>query len=83
MMPAGVAKTDIMASERNWLDRLGPLPDADNDPLPTMVRNGFTAAAVEAIKTKRYLVCDDLDLLAEWSSHHVSQGLGEAPKWPL
>lgn len=95
MMPGGVVKTEIMSPERNWLDRLGPLPDADDDQLPAMIRAGFAAAVasgvdpdvcaragVEGIKTRRYLVCDDESLLQEWSAHHVAQGSGDTPRWP-
>jgi NAD(P)-dependent dehydrogenase (short-subunit alcohol dehydrogenase family) len=95
MMPGGVAKTEIMSPERSWLDRLGPLPDADDDQLPTSIRAGFTAAVangvdpavcaragVEGIKANRYLVCDDEVLLQEWSAHHVDQGGGAPPRWP-
>jgi NAD(P)-dependent dehydrogenase (short-subunit alcohol dehydrogenase family) len=95
LMPGGVVRSSIMSGERNWLDRLGALPDADDDPLPTLIRNGFThavntgvdpelcaRAGVDAIKSGAYLACDDAALLAEWSAHHAAQGLGERPTWP-
>lgn len=95
LMPGGVVRSSIMSGERNWPDRLGPLPDADDDPLPTMIRNGFAhavsngvdpevcaRAGVEAIKRGDYLACDDAGLLAQWSAHHAAQGLGERPTWP-
>ena len=95
LMPGGVVRSGIMTGERNWLDRLGDLPPADDDPLPTLIRNGFTAAVdggvdpelcaragVDAIKSGAYLACDDADLLREWSAHHAAQGVGQRPTWP-
>jgi NAD(P)-dependent dehydrogenase (short-subunit alcohol dehydrogenase family) len=95
-MPGGVVKSEIMSPERTWPSDRGALPDADDDGLPSMVRAGFThavtngvdpsilaAAVVEGIKQNRYLICDDDALLREWSAHHVAQGEGGAPRWPL
>ena len=95
LMPGGVVRSSIMTGERNWIDRFGALPDADDDPLPTLIRNGFThavntgvdpelcaRAGVDAIKNDAYLACDDADLLAQWSAHHAAQGAGERPSWP-
>ena len=95
LMPGGVVRSSIMSGERSWLDRLGPLPEADDDPLPTLIRNGFThavdagvdpeicaRAGVDAIKSGAYLACDDADLLREWSAHHAAQGAGATPSWP-
>ena len=95
IMPGGVARSSIMTGTRNFIDRYGDLPDADADPLPSMIRAGFThavdngvepevlaRAAVEGIRSNAYLVCDDAELLSTWSSHHVSQATGERPVWP-
>ena len=95
LLPGGVVRSSIMSGERSWLDRLGPLPEADDDPLPTLIRNGFThavdagvdpeicaRAGVDAIKSGAYLACDDADLLQEWSAHHAAQGAGATPSWP-
>lgn len=95
IMPGGVSRSSIMTGTRNYTGRYGALPEADTDPLPSMVRAGFTAAvdngddpeicaraAVEGIKAGRYLVCDSESELATWSAHHAAQGAGEYPVWP-
>ena len=94
-MPAGVVKTSIMTGQRNWLDRFGERPPADDDPLPSAIRGGFDAAVaggndpalcarafVDGIKQDLYLVCDDMAQMAEWSERHAKQGHGEKPVWP-
>jgi NADP-dependent 3-hydroxy acid dehydrogenase YdfG len=94
-MPAGVAKTTLMESERNWPARLGPLPPADDDPLPAGLRQAFygmiaegndpalcARALVDGVKRNLYLVCDDMEQMAAWSTNHDRQGHGEVPTWP-
>jgi NAD(P)-dependent dehydrogenase (short-subunit alcohol dehydrogenase family) len=94
-MPGGVVRTSIMTGARNWLDRFGERPAADDDPLPSAIRAGFThavdngvdparlaAATVEGIKSGAYLVCDDPELMATWSERHAGQGRGDKPTWP-
>jgi len=94
-MPAGVVKTSIMTGQRNWLDRFGERPAADDDPLPSAIRGGFTAAVaggndpqlcarafVDGVKRDLYLVCDDMALMAEWSQNHARHGEGLKPVWP-
>lgn len=94
-MPAGVAKTTLMTSERNWPERLGELPPADDDPLPVGLRQAFygmiaegrdpalcARALVDGVKRNLYLVCDDMEQMAAWSTNHDRQGHGEVPTWP-
>lgn len=94
-MPAGVVKTSIMTGQRNWLDRFGARPPADDDPLPSSIRDGFTEAVadgndpsicarafVDGVKRDLYLVCEDMEVMAEWSERHARQGRGEKPVWP-
>ena len=94
-MPAGVAKTTLMTSERNWPARLGPLPPADDDDLPVGLRQAFygmiaegndpalcARALVDGVKRNDYLVCDDMNQMAEWSTNHTRQGHGDVPVWP-
>lgn len=95
LIPGGVVRSGIMSSERHLPSRYGDLPEPDADPVPTLIRNGFThaiangvdpslcaSAAIEGIRSNAYLVCDDAAQLAQWSSHHAAQGLGELPTWP-
>jgi NADP-dependent 3-hydroxy acid dehydrogenase YdfG len=94
-MPAGVVKTSIMTGQRNWLDRFGERPAADQDPLPSAIRGGFDAAVaggndpalcarafVDGVKRDLYLVCDDMALMEEWSQNHAKHGRGDKPVWP-
>jgi NADP-dependent 3-hydroxy acid dehydrogenase YdfG len=95
-MPAGVVKTSIMTGQRNWLDRFGERPAADDDALASSIRGGFTAAVaggndpslcarafVDGVKHDLYLVCDDMAQMAEWSENHTTQGRdGLKPVWP-
>ena len=94
-MPAGVVKTSIMTGQRNWLDRFGERPPADEDPLLSAIRGGFTAAVaggndpalcarafVDGVKRDLYLVCDDMALMAEWAQNHARHGAGTKPVWP-
>lgn len=95
IMPGGIVKTRIMSSERNWPSRLGEVPAADADPLPSLVRAAFTGAmeqgvsprlladaAVQGIRDDAFVVCDDADLLAEWGRHPANLATGERPVWP-
>jgi short-subunit dehydrogenase len=91
LIPGGVVRSSIMST-----DHVVPgLPAGDDDALPSMIRSGFThaiangndpalcaRAAIDAIKTNAYLVCDEPDSLAEWSAHHAAQGKGAVPTWP-
>jgi NADP-dependent 3-hydroxy acid dehydrogenase YdfG len=95
LVPGDVVNTPIMSSTRNWPDRLGAAPVADDDPVSTIVRAMFTqamatgvdpkrcaAAAIEAILANRFLVCDDPDQLATWGRHPGALAAGEPPAWP-
>ena len=95
LIPGGVVKSQIMSSERNWPEQLGPEPERDADPLPTLVRSMFTQAidagvdphlsakaALHGIRTDAFLVCDDPALLAEWGRHPSWLAEGNAPLWP-
>jgi NADP-dependent 3-hydroxy acid dehydrogenase YdfG len=95
LLPGGVVKSRIMSSERNWPAHLGAPPTRDDDPLPTMVRAGFTQAvdggndpslaanaAIEGIINDAFLVCDETESLAQWGEHHADLGRGAVPVWP-
>lgn len=95
LVPGDVVNTPIMSSTRNWPDRLGAAPAADDDPVSTIVRSMFTqamaagvdpkrcaAAAIEAILADRFLTCDNPEQLATWGQHHGRLAAGEAPAWP-
>ena len=94
-IPGGNISTRILDSERNWPDRLGPVPERDPDALPSMIRASFTqlfaggadpittvGAAVDGVKSGAFLVSDDATLLATWGSHPADLARGHAPLWP-
>jgi NADP-dependent 3-hydroxy acid dehydrogenase YdfG len=94
-MPADVVRSSIMTGQRNWLDRFGPRPAADDDPLPSQIRSMFDVmvregndpalcarAFVDGVKQDLYLVCDDMEMMAGWSERHAKQGVGDRPVWP-
>jgi NADP-dependent 3-hydroxy acid dehydrogenase YdfG len=94
-MPGGVVKTTIMTGQRNWVDRYGERPPADDDALPSSIRALFDGAVaegtdpsicakafVDGVRRDLYLVCEDMELMAQWSERHANQGHGEKPVWP-
>lgn len=94
-IPGGNISTRILESERNWPDRLGPIPERDPDLLPTMIRSTFTqvfaggadpittvGAVVDGVRANTFLVSDDPALLATWGAHHADLAAGAAPVWP-
>ena len=95
LIPGDVVNTPIMASTRNWPDRLGAPPVADDDVVSGIIRSMFTqamatgvdpkrcaAAAIEAILAGRFLTCDDPEQLASWGAHPGALAAGQAPVWP-
>lgn len=95
LIPGDVVNTPIMASTRNWPERLGAAPEADDDLISGIVRAGFTqamaagvdprrcaGAALDAVLDGRFLVCDDPDQLAGWGTHHGALAAGQNPAWP-
>lgn len=94
-MPGDVVKTTIMTGQRNWIDRYGERPPADEDALPSSIRNLFDGAVadgtdpsvcarafVDGVRRDLYLVCEDMEVMAQWSARHAAQGRGEKPVWP-
>lgn len=94
-MPGGVVKTSIMTGQRNWIDCFGSRPAADEDSLPRSIHDLFDDAVargtdpslcakafVDGVKRDLYLVCEDMELMAQWSERHANQGRGEKPVWP-
>ncbi|HEY1118672.1 MAG TPA: SDR family NAD(P)-dependent oxidoreductase [Acidimicrobiales bacterium] len=95
LVPGDVVNTPIMASDRNWPERLGARQEPDADPVATVVRMGFAAAmaggveprrcasaAIEAILGGQFLVCDDPEQLAGWGRHPGHLAAGQQPVWP-
>jgi NADP-dependent 3-hydroxy acid dehydrogenase YdfG len=96
LVPAGTVNTNIMRSERNWPSSLGNAPAIERDQISQLIHAGFTHAFAQgndplvtaapipdALRTDRFIICDDPAQAAEWGQHPAKLGAGENPSWPL